>query len=394
MTLKKISDINFAEKKVLIRVDINSPIVDGKVLDNPRIKDASRSIKFFSKNKAKLVIIAHQGRKGDNDFASLEQHAKLLAKYSKVKVKYIDYLFEQEAIDAINNLKSKEAIILKNVREYADEKEVDNKENKYIKFSKNFDIFVNDAFAVSHRVQASIIIPPKFIPGFIGPSLEKELSALSHFDFKDSKTVYLIGGAKIDDYLPIFNNLKNKKNKVIASGILANLLIVAKGKNLGYENAWLSEKGYFDLIPKLKDILKKYDSQIILPIDFAIEKDKKREEHAISDFPTSDKIWDVGKKSLDIFKKELKGADAVFMKGPLGYSEIKNFSFGTVEILKEISSLTKKKKVFSLLGGGHLTTSIERYKIPNNYSHISLSGGALIAYISKEKLPGLEALDK
>jgi phosphoglycerate kinase len=253
---------------------------------------------------------------------------------------------------------------------------------------------VNDAFSVCHRKQGSIIIPPKYLKSFIGISIEKEIEALSHFNFKDKKAIFFLGGSKLQDYMPIFNNLDNKNNRVIASGVLANLFLVAKGQNLGYENEWLQKNGFIEIIDKIKELLKKYPNQIILPLDFAIDKNGKREEHMIFDFPMDAKIWDIGQKSVEMYKQQLTTADAVFMKGPLGYSEVKNFSYATVEILKEISFFTKKKKVFSLLGGGHLTTSIGKYKIQDNFSHISLSGGALIAYISGEKLPGLKALDK
>jgi phosphoglycerate kinase len=143
----------------------------------------------------------------------------------------------------------------------------------------------------------------------------------------------------------------------------------------------------------LKEVYEEHKDQIVLPVDFAIDA-KTRKEISLEDMPSDKKIWDVGHKSVEIFKKEIEKAKIVFMKGPLGYSEIEKFNYGTVEILKQISKLTEEKKCFSLLGGGHLTTTIEEYGIETNFSHISTSGGALIAYISGEKLPGLEALEK
>jgi phosphoglycerate kinase len=152
---------------------------------------------------------------------------------------------------------------------------------------------------------------------------------------------------------------------------------------------------YARLLPKLMQIYNEHKNQIILPVDFAInDKNGKREEISFSGLPTKEKIWDVGHETTQLFKDQLQDANAVFMKGPLGYSELPKFSYSTIEILKEVSNLTKKKKITSLLGGGHLTTTIKKYEVPDNFSHISTSGGALIAYLSGEKLPGLNAIKK
>jgi len=392
MTLKSILKIDIRNKRVLLRIDINSPVVDGKILDNPRFKASCETIKYLIKKGAKVAILAHQGRKGERDFLPLKEHSKLLSKYTGGKISYVDDLFGEKAIESIKNLKPKHAIMLANVRNYDDELLIKKKQNGYIQLCNKFDIFVNDAFSVSHREQGSIIIPPKFLPSYMGLSIQKEISALDKSKIGRQSTIYLLGGEKIKDYFPIFNNLKNKRNKIIASGVLANLLLVAKEFNLGYENKWLEEKGYIKLIPKLKSLCRKYKNQIILPVDFAIDDSGHRVEISLNGFPNGSKILDVGHESVRIFKKHFGKSKAIFMKGPLGFSEIDEFSYGTVEILKEISMISKNKKVFSLIGGGHLTTTISKYKIPDNFSHISLSGGALIAYISGEKLPGLEAL--
>jgi phosphoglycerate kinase len=387
------NDFNLKNKFLLVRLDINSPVVKGKIQDSPRLKESAKTISILQKKGAKIVLIAHQGRKGDDDFTSLDQHAKLLSKHIRKKVRYVDFLFEKEAIEEIKKLKPQEVILLKNVREYKDELKLD-LPNKYYSFSKLFDLYVNDAFSVSHRAQASIILPPRVIPGCIGPSFKKELDALSRFHLTTkSKGVYFLGGSKIEDYLPLFNVLKNKKNIIIASGILANLFFVAKGFNLGYENKWLKQKGYTKLIPQLKELLQKYHDQIILPVDFAFDIGGRRIELPIEKAPFKEKIWDVGHQSVELYLSELNGSDLVFMKGPLGYSEIKKFSFATVTVLEEISKKSKRG-VFSLLGGGHLTTSISEYNIKDNFSYISLSGGALIKYLSGEPLVGLQALEK
>ncbi len=385
MSLNDISKINVKNKLVLLRIDVNSPVVNGKIVESPRFKEASQTIKYLVNKKARVVILAHQGRKGNNDFASLREHARILSLHSKIKINYIDDLFGEIAKKSILMIKPGDANLLKNVRAYRDEM---NAKNRYARFSRIFDLYVNDAFSVSHRRQNSIIIPPRVIPSYVGFNFHKELNALSKFNIKNS--LFLIGGSKIEDDFPIFNILKNN-SKLLASGVLANLFLVARGYDLGYENKWAKERGYYKFIPKLKEILRKHDEQIILPVDFAFGK-KKRVERLLLQAPFKEKIWDVGSETADLFISHIKRAKSIFMKGPLGFSEIPIFSYSTVKILNEISKLSKEKKIFSILGGGHLTTTIKKYKIKNNFSYISTSGGALIHYLSGEKIPGIEAL--
>ncbi|MDO8508259.1 MAG: phosphoglycerate kinase [Nanoarchaeota archaeon] len=394
MNIPTIKNLKLKNKSVLLRIDINSPVVKSKILNNPRFEASAKTIKYLLDKDAKVTIIAHQGRKGDKDFTSLEQHAKILSKYVKSNIKYIPSLFEEKAKSSILSLKSKQAVLLKNVREYEDETNLKLKDNRYPKFCKLFDIYVNEAFSVSHRAQGSIIIPPKYLKSVIGLECESEIKALEKFKKSKAKSkVFILGGSKAEDYFPLFNFLKNKNNKLLAAGVLANLFLIAKGYNLGYESQWLKQNNFLPLIPKLKSIYTKYENQIILPLDFAfLSKEGKRVEFTLENAPFKYKIYDVGKNTLNLYKDELRYTDYIFMKGPLGFSEIREFSFPTVSLLKTISSLTKNKKLFSLLGGGHLNTTIKKHKIPKNFSYNSLSGGALIKYISGEKLPGIEAI--
>jgi len=393
MKLKTLKEAKLKNKRVLLHIDVNSPVVDGKILDNPRFKSSAETIRYLLKKGAKVAILAHQGRRGDRDFLDLHQHAKLLSKYSGNNVKYRDGLFDKSTIDTIYELQSGESILLENVRSYDDEISPKT-EHRYKALCNHFDLFVNDAFSVCHREQGSIVFPPKYLPSYLGLGIQNEISTLNKFNLGRKKTIYLLGGAKVDDYLPIFNKLKNKRNKILASGVLANLLLVAKGHDLGYEKKWLKEKGYLNYLPQLTSLYKKHRHQVILPVDFAIDSNGRRTEISLHGFPIGSKILDVGHDTVKIFKSEIKKFRSIFMKGPLGFSEMDNFSYSTVEVLEEISLLSKNKKVFSLLGGGHLTTTIAKHKIPDTFSHISLSGGALIAYISGEKLPGLEALNQ
>ncbi|HVY01853.1 MAG TPA: phosphoglycerate kinase [Candidatus Nanoarchaeia archaeon] len=386
MFLSKLSKKELQNKKVLVRLDLNSPVSKGKVEDSPRFQEASKTINFLIKNKSKIVIIAHQGRQGDSDFTELKEHAKILSKYTKQKVKYVDSLFEEQAQEEINKMKPSQVLLLKNVRHYDDEKNTKNPGNLYKNFSKNFSLFINEAFSVSHRDAASITLPPQIIPSYLGLAFEAELNILSKFNIQD-KTCYIIAGMKIPDYLQLFENIPENR-KIIVGGVLANLFLIAKGHDLGLENKWIAENGFSQLVPKLKEIYNKYPNNIVLPIDLACDVKKKRQNFALREFPLNYKIYDLGDETIKLLEKELKDKKSVFMKGPIGFTENRQFEKATIQVLKAISKGDKN----TLIGGGHLTTTIKRAKLNGKFTHISTSGGALITYLAGKPLPGLEAV--
>ena len=391
--LKTLKQINVKNKSVLLRIDINSPVVNGKVLDNPRFKAVFSTIKYLIKKNAKITILTHQGRKGDKDFTSLKQHAKILSKYVKRKILYIDDLFGNKVRQTIMNLKTGQAILLKNVRYYDDEININNPKNKYKKFCKLFDLYINEAFSVSHRNHGSIVIPPRYLPSLIGLEFEKEILTIEKFKKEDEKSkLFILAGAKIEDYIPLFKFLKNKKNKIIAGGVLANLIITVKGYNLGQETIFIKEK-YQNIMSKIRKIYNTYKNQIIIPVDFTLNFYNKQLKVSLDEFPFKYKIYDAGPQTINLIKNQINSTRYILMKGTMGFAEFPQFATATIKILRHIAHLTKHKNLFSIIAGGHLTTTIEEYHIPNNFSHTSTAGGALIKYLSGEKLPGIKALE-
>ena len=392
MLTKKINFSKLKGKKVLLRIDTNSAIYKRKVISGPRFEAHAKTIKLLSKYGAKIIVLAHQGRPGNKDYlVNLSQHAKILKKLSGVNVKYVDGLFEKNVLKKVEGLKEGNAILLKNVRSYKDEIKVDNPKNKFFNFSKNFDMYVNDAFSICHRSQGSIIIPPKVIPSYPGPVISQEILGIDKFNLhKDKKLAILLGGAKIGDYSCLFKKFKNKDSIFLLGGVPGNLFLSEKGAQFGYEEKWMKEQGHFEDFKKIKKIISPKSKKLILPEDFAV-KEKGRKEISLNDLPENKKIMDIGKGTIEKFKKEISNVDAILVKGPMGFSEMPGFEKGTVEVLKEIAKRTKQKKLYSLVGGGHSTTTIEKFNI-SGFSHLSLSGGALIKYVCGEKLPGLEAL--
>lgn len=390
MTNSKIptlSSINVKNKLVLLRSDLNSDVVNGKILASERIKSSSETIKELIKKGAKVVVLAHQGRKGNKDYTTLEQHAKQLNKY--VKIKFVPDVTGVKARREILNLKNGDALLLDNVRSVDDEMKPKKKNNVLIKFFKemNFDFYVNDAFSVSHREQTSVTELPKYFKSCVGRLMEKELNALERININSKNCLFILGGAKPEDNI----KLLGKKNKVITGGIFGQVCTLVKGKNLGAQNKFL-EKQIKDL-SKIIGRIKPYTKSLETPSDFAVSKNKKRLELKLEQFPSPYEIFDIGEETMKRYVEEINKADAIYMKGPLGYCEEEKFSVGTVNILKAIAKRTKEKKLFSLIGGGHLTNAFARAKLnEKDFSHISLSGGALVSYLAGEKLPGIEVL--
>lgn len=381
--MKTLSDFDFKNKTVILRSDLNSNVVNGKVLPSERIKESTKTIIELKQKKAKVIIIAHQGNPKKEDFTSLRQHSKFLNKY--VKVKFIDDILGKKAIFSIKNLKPGEAILLENIRFEKDEFNIEEK-NKLLKLAKFADFYVNDAFSTCHRKHASIVLFPKYLKSCAGRLVEKEVNALKKLKIKNC--LYILGGAKPEDNLKLIK----KGRKIIAGGIFGQLCLIAKGKDLGKKNEKENKKvvkEYEKVTNKLKEKIK--GIELFLPVDYAIEINKKRKEISLKDFPTNYVIYDIGKKTQKIFCDEIKKAKAVYMKGPVGFTSKKQFSQGTFNVLKAISV----SKAFSVIGGGHLSDAIEESKISKKrFNHISLSGGALLNYIAGERLVGIDALNE
>jgi len=380
--MKFLKEADVKNKVVLVREDLNSEVVKGRVLMAPRIKESANTINHLRKRKAKVVVIAHQGRPGEKEFTSLEQHAKLLGKFTKIK--FVPDVIGKKAEDAIKDLKPGQAILLDNIRKLKDEFSGSTDTQFVKKLSSWCDIYVNDAFSVSHRVQASVVAFPKKMKHYAGLLMEKEVKALEKINLKSC--LYILAGAKPDDNFMLLN-----KNKILACGLFGQMCIVAKGRDLGAQNKYLENNitNYDKWLGRMKIKLNKIGKLVKTPVDFAVRVNNKRKDVPLQDFPVPYEIFDIGPETQKMFVKEIKDAKAIYMKGPAGYYSEKQFFHGTYTLLKAIS----KSSAFSVLGGGQLSDAIAKSKIPaRRFGHISLSGGALLEYIAGKKLPGLKTL--
>jgi len=396
-----LDDVDVKDKVVLVRVDFNSPVdpQTKKVLEDVRIKAHGEStIKELSEKGAKVVILAHQGRKGDPDFIPLKQHAELLSKILNKPVQYVDDVYGEKAQKAIKSLKSGEILVLENVRTFAGEtKEGTAADHAKTELVQNLaplaDLFVNDAFAAAHRAHASIIGFTAKLPSVAGRIMERELKSLSRILEKPEKPcLFILGGAKADDSLEISKYVLNNNiaDYVLTGGVVSQVFLVAKGYNLGKKNMeFLEKKELMPLVPGIKELMEKYPEKIVNPDDVAIEVDGKRKEISVKELPTEYPIFDIGSKTIKNYSKLIKNAKSIVFSGPLGVYENKEFAVGTKKVFAEIA----KSKAFSLAGGGHTISALEEFKLSNKISYVSTAGGALIEFLMGKKLPGVAALE-
>jgi phosphoglycerate kinase len=397
-----LDDFAVRDKVVLVRVDFNSPIdpETKKILDDTRIRaHGETTIKELAKKGAKVVVLAHQGRKGDPDFIPLRQHAEILGRILGKPVKYVDDVFGEKAQRAIKELKSSEILVLENVRTYPGEtKEGTPEEHAKTDFVKALaplaNLFVNDAFAAAHRAHVSMVGFTAVLPSAAGRIMERELKSLSKvLENPEKPCLYILGGAKGDDSLEISKYVLDNgiADYVLTGGVVGQVFLVAKGIDLGAPNMkFLEEKKLMDLVPGIRELMKKYPNKVKVPSDVAVDVAKKRKEIAIEKLPTEYPMFDIGATTVEEYAKLIKSAKSIVISGPMGVFENGEFAFGTKRIFEEIS----KSRAFSLAGGGHTIAALQEFGLSNKVSYVSTAGGALIEFLMGKKLPGVVALEK
>ena len=393
-----LDNYNFKGKTAFVRVDLNSP-VDEKTLaveKGARITRHANTVRELSDKGARVVVLAHQGRKGDYDCISLSQHALFLGSEVKKPVKFVDDVCSQKAKDAIRAMKDGDILLLDNVRFLDDEtkyKTIEENANTTLvkELSPYCDVFVLDGFSVSHRAQASVVGFYKK-PVVAGRVMEHELNALNKLHTPSHPAVFIFGGAKADDSIAIMENWlsEGKIDLVLTCGVLGELFILASGVELGKTLDFLKEKKTINHLPKARELLGKYKGKILFPKDVAVDAGGKRTELPISSLPSQGSIMDIGKETAKIYCEKIAGAATVMMNGPAGVYEKDEFGYGTHELLKAIEA----SSAFSVFGGGHTLSALDKFKIDKSrLGYVSLAGKALIEYLSGEELPGVKIVE-
>ena len=391
--LPTLDDVNPHGKSVLVRIDINSPILDSTILDTTRFESHIPTLKELE--ECKLVILAHQSRPGKKDFTTLENHARVLSRLLGREVEYIDEVFSSRAIERIKNARMGDVILLENIRFYAEEqlkRGPEEHSSSFIvrKLYPHFAIFVNDAFSASHRAHASLVGFPPVIPSVAGRLVEKEVSALTKALKSPGRKVFILGGAKVDDSVKVLRNvlMNGIADKVVLTGVVATYFFMLKGYEIGEENRKIVEENKGSLSDEeMKEILKKYGDKIVLPVDLGVEIDGRRENVTLSELEGKGRIMDIGVETIEMLKSEIPEYDIAVINGPAGVFEDDRFALGTFEVLRAVS-----KADYSVVGGGHISTAARMIGIDRKMSHVSTGGGASLMFLSGEKLVALEVL--
>lgn len=399
-------DFDFKGKTVVLRVDINSPIdVNmGIILDDTRIRACYDTVKELSDKGAKVVILAHQSRPGKKDFTTLESHAKRFSEILGKDIEYVDDIFGSHARNSVLNMNDGDIILLENVRLCSEEvlKEwskwediTPKKQAKTLLVKKLyplFDYFINDAFAAAHRAQPSLVGFAYRIPMIAGRIMEKEIKILSKvLKNPERPSIFVLGGAKADDSIEVTKNVlrNNYADRVLTTGIVANIFLMAKGYKMGPNEKVIEDMGYLDQVEIAKELLDEFGDKIVIPIDAALNVDGNRVEAVLKlEEDIKYPIYDLGEKTIELYDKIIKEAKTIVANGPAGVFENKNFLKGTEGILRSIT----ESEGFSVIGGGHLSAAAEVIGVADQIDHISTGGGACIEFLAGKRLPVIEIL--
>ncbi|MEW5761281.1 MAG: type I glyceraldehyde-3-phosphate dehydrogenase [Candidatus Thermoplasmatota archaeon] len=390
-------ELNVKDKTVFLRIDVNSPLDRDtlEITDKTRFEASAQTINELAAKGAKVVILAHQGRPGDWDFTSMKKHAETMKQVIKRDVKFVDDVYGEKAIEAIKNLKNSEVLMLDNVRKVKDEMEKKSLEefakSDMIKaLSPYGDIFINDAFATAHRAQCSLVGFTETLPSAVGRLMEKELKTLEKiFVLPEKPALFLFGGAKFEDSVKVIKNLLERNlGFVCLTGLTGNAFLRAKGIDLGEENNKKLESMGKEAFELAKTLIIKYKEKILLPDDVAIDHNGERKEIMVFALPTQYPILDIGGETVKKIKKYISEAKTIFFSGPPGVFEREDFAIGTRELFTSIAL----SKAFTLTGGGHTISALDKFGLRKNITYISTGGGALEEFLLGKELPVVAAL--
>jgi len=392
-----LDDFPIKNQRILVRVDVNSPMdPDGKILDDKRFRGHLPTLRDLE--EARVVLMAHQSRAGKKDFTTMEAHARRFTQLLRREVTYVDDIFGSHAREAIKAMRPGDVILLENTRFYSEENisrppEDHAKSHMVKQLYPLFDLFVNDAFAVSHRSHLSVVGFTEVLPSAAGRLMEKEIDSLDMgVRGNEHPSIFVLGGTKADDSIKVIQNVFNRGgvDQVLVTGVVATVFQMAAGINVGDKNEEFVEGlEYSNQVAIAKDLLAKNPGKIVVPQDVALDKDGERLDVAMEKVPQDLLIADIGLETIVDFSKRIREAKIVVLNGTAGIFENDKFALGTTEILKAAT-----ESGFSIAGGGHTSAAIEELGLESKFSHVSTGGGASISYLSGDLLPGIEALKK
>ncbi len=388
MQILNVHDIDVRSKYVLLRDDFNVQIVDGKITDAFRIDASMPTIKYLIDNGARVVICSHLGRPKGKVVPELS--LRLIAEY--MNVPFIDDCLKK---DFMSEMKDGDVVLLENLRFYKGEEE---NEDVFAKeLAKGFDVYVNDAFAVSHRVAASVVGVTKYLPSFAGLLLEKEIENISRVMEKPKRPlIAFIGGGKVSTKIGVLKKLVSITDKIVIGGAMGTTFNFALGLPVGDS---LYEESMADVALEIINIAKENNCEVLLPLDKGVgktfSKDSTRVNRDADDIHDDDVIMDDGEKTIERNKQLLKEAKTVIWNGPFGVTEFgEKWGRASFDFARDLAKYTKEGKLESIVGGGDTVAVLDACGVFDDISYVSTGGGAFLEFIEGKELPGIVALVK
>jgi len=406
LRFKTIDQLSVAGKRIAVRVDLNSSIdpKTGEIKPSERFRAHALTIRELIDKGGRVVILAHQGRRGDPDFTDLSQHSKLLSGLVGSEIRFIPDVVGDEAVNAIKELSKGEAILLDNVRRLEDEaleKTPDDHAHSTLPrtLAPLLDAFVLDAFSVAHRAHSSVVGLAALLPTYAGRVMERELTALNKIVSLTRKLIFVLGGNKPVECIKVLERFIRERpgsiQMVLTGGVLGQLFTKARGYTFGKSTEEYLAKKHPGLLERVSRIDAELGERILVPRDFAYAGiDGGRVEVGLEELTSAGEILDIGSRTIKLYQEVIMGAEAdasIIVKGPPGVYERPEFRNGTQTLYMTLA----KSRASTLIGGGDSATAIELLGLrPSDFTYISLGGGALISYLAGEPMPGLQALSR
>lgn len=386
-------ETNFNQKKVLLRLDLNVPLDNGKITDTTRIDKILPTINFLLKNEAKIIILSHVGRPKGKVVSelSLKPICEDLKNKLNENIRLISKNIKEINPNDLFNEQDEKIVILENLRFYEEEEKNNNGFAKHL--ASLADIYVNDAFSCSHRAHASIFEITKFIPSYAGLQLSLEIDALTKITSEIQRPITcIIGGSKISSKINIIKNLITKFDNIIIVGGMANNILKYKECEIGKS---IQEDNCDKIIEEIFSLSKKENCKIIYPEDVAVGKnlDGSAKIKELNNISKDELILDIGPKTIKAINSLIEESSTILWNGPAGYFENPNFAKGSLEIAKKIIEKNKNNTIYSVAGGGDTVSLLNGIGAINNFNFVSTAGGAFLEYLEGKELPGIKALN-
>lgn len=387
--MKRLEDINLDDKTVIVRCDLNVPMENGVITDDNRIIKSIPTIKYLYENAKSVVILSHLGRiknKEDEKKNTLEPVCNYLSKKLNIDITFCTYLEDVKKVVLENKI-----VMLENTRFFdLDNNKESNNDLSLAKFFASLgDVFVNDAFGVSHRNAASVVGISNYLPSYMGFLVREEIEKLNIIRNNPIKPfTVILGGSKVKDKIGLITNLIDKVDNLVIVGGMAFTFLKAMNINIG--------KSILDTenIDYAKDILEKYGNKIVLPIDVYTNTEFSNNGNKVlrnvKDIKDNEIGLDIGPETIKLIENRIKNSKTVFVNGPAGAFELSNYAYGT----KEIFEILKNMDSIVVIGGGDSASAAIKFGYKNAFTHISTGGGASLEYIEGRKLPGIECLSE